>query len=156
MKYFPYDKYKYFVNGNKIIAISTYAGKTVRGVATCHPEDNFDIETGKQLAAMRCDLKVREKRWKAANRKAEEKWIAFRKAEEESDEADIFLDESYNDWEKAKNDYQVFMNKLKEKAEKKTYTPPIVDATPRVDMKMNVYDEKLGFWSRVWTWLKEN
>lgn len=156
MKYFPYDKYKYFVNGNKIIAISTYAGKTVRGVATCHPEDNFDMETGKQLAAMRCDLKVREKRWKAANRKAEEKWVAFRKAEDESDEADIFLDESYNDWEKAKNDYQAFMNSLKEKAEKKTYTAPAVNVTPRVDMKMAVSDTKPGFWSRIWNWFKEN
>lgn len=156
MKYFPYDKYKYFVNGNKIIAISTYAGKTVRGVATCHPEDDFDIETGKKLAAMRCDLKVREKRWKAANRKAEEKWEAFRRAEDASDEADIFLDESYNDWEKAKHDYQIFMNSLKEKAEKKTYTAPVVNITPRVDMKMDVSDTKPGFWSRVWTWLKEN
>ena len=156
MKYFPYDKYKYFVNGNKIIAISTYAGKTVRGVATCHPEDNFDMETGKQLAAMRCDLKVREKRWKAANQKAEEKWIAFRKAEDESDEADIFLDESYNDWEKAKKDYQVFMDSLKEKAEKKTYTAPAVNVTPRVDMKMAVSDIKPGFWSRIWNWFKEN
>lgn len=156
MKYFPYDKYKYFVNGNKIIAISTYAGKTVRGVATCHPEDNFDIETGKKLAAMRCDLKVREKRWKAANRKAEEKWIAFRKAEDESDEADIFLDESYNDWEKAKKDYQVFMDSLKGKAEKKTYTAPTVNATPRVDMKMDVSNTKPGFWSRILTWIKEN
>lgn len=156
MKYFPYDKYKYFVNGNKIIAISTYAGKTVRGVATCHPEDNFDMETGKQLAAMRCDLKVREKRWKAANRKAEEKWEAFRKAEDESDEADIFLDESYNDWEKAKNDYQAFMNSLKEKVEKKTYIAPTVNITPRVDMKMDVSDTKPGFWDRFWNWLKEN
>ena len=156
MKYFPYDKYKYFVNGNKIIAISTYAGKTVRGVATCHPEDNFDMETGKQLAAMRCDLKVREKRWKAANRKAEEKWETFRKAEDESDEADIFLDESYNDWEKAKKDYQVFMDSLKEKAEKKTYTTPTVNVASTVDMKMDVSDTKPGFWSRIWTWLKEN
>lgn len=156
MKYFPYDKYKYFVNGNKIIAISTYAGKTVRGVATCHPEDNFDIETGKQLAAMRCDLKVREKRWKAANRKAEEKWVAFCKAEDEFNEADIFLDESYKDWEKAKNDYQAFMNSLKEKAEKKTYTAPTVNVVPKVDMTMDVNNTKPGFWSRVWNCFKEN
>lgn len=55
--------YKYVViPGKKIIAISTYAGRTVKGVAKCHPNDKFDVEFGKKLAAARCNEKVAGKR----------------------------------------------------------------------------------------------
>lgn len=54
--------YKYIVTNNKVIALSSYAGKTVRGVAKCHPNDVFDEEFGKKLAAARCNLKIAEKR----------------------------------------------------------------------------------------------
>ena len=55
--------YKYIViPGKKIIAISTYAGRTVKGVAKCHPNDKFDVEFGKKLAAARCNEKVAGKR----------------------------------------------------------------------------------------------
>lgn len=61
---YPFDKYKFYVNVKErtVYAISTYAGKTVRGVAKCAPEDKFDIEYGKRLAAARCNLKVAAKR----------------------------------------------------------------------------------------------
>lgn len=55
-------EYKYIVNGRTVIALSHYAGRTVRGVAKCSPEDEFDVEFGKKLAAARCDLKIAEKR----------------------------------------------------------------------------------------------
>lgn len=32
---FPFDKYKYYHNGNQVIAVSTFAGKTVKGIAKC-------------------------------------------------------------------------------------------------------------------------
>ena len=57
-----FTNYRYFIAGNKVIAVSTYAGKTVRGIAICSPEDKFDIEFGKKLAAARCNEKVAEKR----------------------------------------------------------------------------------------------
>lgn len=57
------DKYKYFSDGNgKIVAVSTYAGRTVRGVAKCDPRDEFDEEKGKALAAARCSVRVAKKR----------------------------------------------------------------------------------------------
>ena len=62
IKNFPLDKYKFYVTKNKVIAVSTYAGKTVRGVAICADSDNFDLEKGKRLAAARCNAKVAEKR----------------------------------------------------------------------------------------------
>ena len=42
-------RYKYVRDGgNTVIAISTYAGKTVKGIAKCDPNDNFsyDYENG--------------------------------------------------------------------------------------------------------------
>ena len=66
MKY-SLDKYKFYQYRNKnggitIAAVSTYAGKTVKGYAKCDPLDEFDIEKGKKLAAARCNLKIAEKR----------------------------------------------------------------------------------------------
>ncbi len=60
---FTYDKYNYFTDGeNKVVAVATYAGKPVRGVAKCDPNDNFDLATGKELAAARCNAKIAKKR----------------------------------------------------------------------------------------------
>ena len=64
---YPIEKYRFITtktkNGDpKVIAISTYAGKTVRGVAVCAPGDSFSLERGKELAAARCAYKIAQKR----------------------------------------------------------------------------------------------
>ena len=61
---FPISKYKFFVtpDQSKVIAVSTYAGKTVKGVAKRDPRDSFDLHFGKELAAARCAAKVAKKR----------------------------------------------------------------------------------------------
>ena len=71
---YPIDKYRYFKierpDGSiKIVAVSTYAGKTVRGVAICDSGDAYDENKGKELAAARCELRVAEKRYKRAGLK---------------------------------------------------------------------------------------
>lgn len=69
------DKYKYHIctkaDGSpyKIVATSTYAGKTVRGVSKCDPKDTFSMEAGKELAAARCNEKVARKRADRAMKK---------------------------------------------------------------------------------------
>lgn len=69
---FPIEKYRFVVADNKVIALSTYAGKTVRGVAICSPEDIFDLEYGKRLAAARCNEKVcAKRRLRAAKKRIE-------------------------------------------------------------------------------------
>ena len=62
-------EYKYKIDEEKrtIVAMSTFAGKTVAGVAHCDPRDDFNVETGKKIAAARCSVKVAEKRMKRAN-----------------------------------------------------------------------------------------
>ena len=66
MNNYPIDKYRFYNAGNKIIAVSTYAGRQVRGVAICHPDDKFDVNIGKKIAAARCNHKIAEKRYTRA------------------------------------------------------------------------------------------
>ena len=37
----------------RIVAVSSFAGKPVKAHADCHPNDEFDLEYGKSLAAAR-------------------------------------------------------------------------------------------------------
>lgn len=98
MKKFSPDKYRYIVNGNTVIAISTYAGKTVKGVAKCDPEDTFDLEKGKKLAAARCNEKVCRKRLRRANGLYEliRKTVAY--WSEELIKADKTAMDAYYEW----------------------------------------------------------
>lgn len=86
MKNFPLEKYQYFTYTDKktgakcVCAISTFAGKRVKGVARCDLLDTFDLEVGKKLAALRCNLKVATLRAKRAERKQNEAFEARAKA----------------------------------------------------------------------------
>lgn len=73
-------KYKYVTAGNTVIALSTYAGKTVKGVAKCDPNDSFSAKAGEELATARCDEKVAQKRVKRAQSKLNEARQALREA----------------------------------------------------------------------------
>lgn len=55
-----------------ICCVSHFAGKPVRGFAKCNPIDQFDLEKGMQLAQLRCDAKIAEKRVKRAQQKFSE------------------------------------------------------------------------------------
>ena len=63
------DKYRFYTSKNCVYAVSTYAGKPVRGVAKCDPVDEFSLNDGKELAMARCCEKIAEKRLKRAKRK---------------------------------------------------------------------------------------
>lgn len=62
-------KYQTFTTGNKVIVVSHYAGKRVKGYAKCDPKDTYDFDKGKKLATLRCDEKVCDKRFKKALKK---------------------------------------------------------------------------------------
>ena len=67
MKDYPLSKYRFYHatrNGQKqVIAVSTYAGKVVRGRATCSPEDNYNEIAGRELAAARCNEEISRRRY---------------------------------------------------------------------------------------------
>lgn len=74
---YPMDRYKFFTykndkGSNCVTAVSTYAGKIVKGLAKCHPGDTFQEEYGKRLAAARCNAKIAAKRVQRAERKVAE------------------------------------------------------------------------------------
>lgn len=74
-------KYTFYTNNfNKVIAVSTYAGKIVRGVAKCDPKDKFDIEKGKKLAEARCKNKIAQKRVMRAKKEYDKALKAHEKA----------------------------------------------------------------------------
>ena len=77
---YPLEKYRYYVSGNKVNALSTYAGKCVRGVAKCAPEDKFNLEIGKQIAAAKCNEKVARKRRARAENCLNKAQVDFAKA----------------------------------------------------------------------------
>lgn len=66
-------KYKYVIDEEKrtIVALSTFAGEVVRGVARCAPGDVWDIEEGKKLAETRCSAKIAHKRLRRAEEMVE-------------------------------------------------------------------------------------
>lgn len=94
-------EYKFIRADNKVIALSSFAGKTVRGVAKCHPGDVFDIEYGKQLAAARCGRKIAEKRYKRANDKYYEIARRVLEVDKEFHEACDYLTNSYDKLKRA-------------------------------------------------------
>ena len=84
---FPLEKYRFYYatknNGElyQVIAVSTYEGRMVKGVAKCDPSDKFDLEKGKQLAAARCNAKVAAKRMKRADKELNKARKTFIEAE---------------------------------------------------------------------------
>lgn len=103
---YPIEKYtiKQYDKENKdgsiskiIIALSTYAGKVVKGVAKCQPGDDYDFETGKKLAAARCDLKVCLKRKDRAFNKKHELALKLEELQKQYDAASKYYDDAINE-----------------------------------------------------------
>lgn len=85
-------QYKFYNSNNKVIAVSTFAGKPVRGVAKCNPNDTFSLEDGKALAAARCDKKIATKRLKSAKAKLENALAVVRAARKFADSMVSYYD----------------------------------------------------------------
>lgn len=93
-----------------VVAISSYAGKPVRGIAKCNPGDSFDVEFGKKLAAARCNLKIAQKRHKRAHDKYLE---AVRNAELAAVEAKRNVDKMRDYFCDSKDAYDIAAEELK-------------------------------------------
>lgn len=115
---FPINKYKFYVarkvNGDpyKVYAVSTYAGKTVRGSAKCDPRDEFDLEKGKMLAAARCETKVAEKRWARAELRYQKSASAMLDARAEMEQSMDYLINSRADYLKAEKNLKSLLAEM--------------------------------------------
>lgn len=78
--------YKTYVDekNKTVIAVCRYAGRNVRAVAKCSPEDTFDIAIGTELAIARCE-------WKVAKLKLQNAGSCYMKAAKAADEATLRL-----------------------------------------------------------------
>lgn len=90
-----FTNYHYVIAGRKIFALSTYAGKTVRGVAICSENDKFDVEKGKALAAARCNEKIAAKRYVRASKKMNEALNEVCSVEEKLTQAEQYYHDSF-------------------------------------------------------------
>ena len=105
-------KYQYYRADNKIIAISTFAGKTVKGVAKCDPNDVFSSESGEELAAARCNSKIAAKRVKYAKHKVEEALKAYYAAKEHLINMNNYYEESAAKLEVAQSEVKDIIDRL--------------------------------------------
>lgn len=89
------DKYHFYHNTtNGIIVCTTiYKGQIIRGIAKCSPEDNFDIETGKKLAYLRCKRKFTHKKLKRAQAVYFDAARAYAKAKYDFNTAHEFVED---------------------------------------------------------------
>lgn len=94
-------KYKFFHFTNKdgqnvISAVSTYAGKTVKGYAKCEPRDEFNQENGEKLAAARCNARVAQKRARRAKAKLAEAQAQLEQAQRHYERMTAYFNDSFD------------------------------------------------------------
>ena len=116
MKY-GMEKYKFYIHqekdgSTKIVAVSTFGGRNVKGVAKCDPRDNCDIEKGKKLAALRCAQKIENKRLKQASRKYLEAGIAADKADAYFDKMKSYYMDTVDELDNIQNELTELMTEL--------------------------------------------
>ena len=97
-----FTNYKYVVTPTKVIALSSYGGRTVRGIAKCHPGDTFNEDVGKALAAARCNEKIAAKRYARAQKKYSEMCEELKDFQARTHKTCEYLRDSYKAYEAAK------------------------------------------------------
>ena len=108
---FDPNKYRYvtFTDENgvpTVVAISTYAGRTVKGKAKLDPRDEFNMEKGKEIAAARCNARVAEKRARRARLRLEEAEKQLKAASRHYEKMRSYYVDSHNALEEASKNVQ--------------------------------------------------
>ena len=106
------DKYRFYTSKNKVVAVSTYAGRPVRGVAKCDPIDAFSLEVGKELAAARCNDRVAEKRLKRAQNKLAEATDALIMAQRQYEKMKQYVEDAQEAYVESANYVSDMLDKL--------------------------------------------
>ena len=96
----------------KVVALASYAGKPVRGIAKLNPTDEYDVSSGMELAAARCNLKIAEKRQARAIAKYNEAMAKLYEAREYLEAMKHYYEDSTVAVETAKNDLEEILNSL--------------------------------------------
>lgn len=107
----PY-KFIYVPEKKKVICVSHYAGKPVRGIAKCSPTDEYDGKIGETLARLRCDCKVAQLRHARAQKKWEEANEMFLKADAYLSKCEQYLWDSEEKMDDAAGDLMDFIDTI--------------------------------------------
>lgn len=97
--------YTYYTDDkSRVACVAMYAGRAVKGVAKCNTEqDTFDLQKGKELAKLRCDYKLAEKRIRKAEEKQREAYQAMVAATAKHDQAQKKTALRYEEFYEAKS-----------------------------------------------------
>lgn len=111
------DKYKFYeykdTQGKKTVsAVSTYAGRTVKGYAKCDPRDGYSLDNGKKLAAARCNAKVSAKRMKRAERKMAEAQALLDQAQAHYDKMVNYFNDASREKSFAENEVDCLLKEM--------------------------------------------
>lgn len=88
-------RYRFYATpGPRVICVSSYAGRKIRGVAICDENDEYDLEKGKALAQARVDLEISRRRIKRAEGKYDEALEACDRADAHLEEMADYVSES--------------------------------------------------------------
>ena len=96
----------------KIVALASYAGKPVRGIAKLNPTDEYNFGSGMELAAARCNLKIAEKRQARATAKYNEAMAKLYEASEYLEAMKHYYRDSTDALEIAQNDLNEILSSL--------------------------------------------
>lgn len=108
-----FDNYTYYSDGKgSVYAVSTYAGKTIRGKATCSEVDSFNEAAGKKLAALRCNAKVADKRYRNAVQKFNAAQEAYDKAVRELERMESYYVDAFRKLTEADNQLDEYLKEL--------------------------------------------
>lgn len=100
------------LEGKKVICVSHYAGKAVRGIARCYSTDTFNSEDGKKLARLRCEAKVAKKRVATSQKRVEDARVAVKEALAILDRCTKQLDNAIQSEANIATELTAFENKL--------------------------------------------
>ena len=96
-------KYYYLENGD-VIALSHFAGKTVKATAHLKDEDTYDREIGEKVAAAKCNEKIAGLRYRRSKRMLKEAMDNFVKAKKELENMREYCQRSYDEWDVAQDE----------------------------------------------------
>jgi flagellar motility protein MotE (MotC chaperone) len=96
-------KYYYLENGD-VIALSHFAGKTVKATAYLKDGDTYNREIGEKVAAAKCNEKIAGLRYRRAVRMVNEAVAAYEKAKRELDNMIEYRERSYGEWNTAQDE----------------------------------------------------
>ena len=109
-------KYHFYYNAenNSVICTTSYKNQTIRGVAKCDPEDNFNMKDGKKLSYLRCRKKHAKKKRNRAHKAYRDAIVALSTAQENLNNMRGFFEDAEMQLQNVTEELETFETALNE------------------------------------------